>query len=449
MPPPTRTKKAAPRKKPPAGEKKKAASKAGKKVAGAAARKKPTKARRAVKLFRFAPPPRPEPRPAGPPSLAWACAGRLPSRCASVGLRVAPPLEVEWRVRLSAPPVCPPVVSADGVVYVADRDGRLHALDAREGHPLFSRRTDPIRESSPVWPLVAQGLVPRDRVPVSSSPVVFEWHLLFGDDEGLFYCLRRGEAEVIWRKAAPLGMGARQGGAYQAPLVSGEAVITADAEGNLYAGSARNGTTLFKRYLRGRPAAPPALAHPRVVVATTPLYPGEPSVLHALHVDTGERSWHRDLPGAPGPALATTREHAVVGGAFGLRAHAVKDGALAWAAETPPVVGPLAHDGRTVVAPVAGGGLVGVDAATGARRWTDGGRGASPVAAGGGPAIAGDVVWTAAEAGLVAWDLATGKALGRVRVPELVGGPVLFGDRRVLVATTRGEVLCLRPERGG
>ncbi|MCO5168659.1 MAG: PQQ-binding-like beta-propeller repeat protein [Planctomycetes bacterium] len=423
-----------------------------KKKAPAAAAARPAakkKARRAVKLFRFAPPPRPEPRPAGPPLLAWACAGRLPSRCASVGRRVAPPLEVAWRVRLSAPPVCPPVVSGDGVIYLADRDGRLHALDAREGHPLFSRRTDAIRESSPVWPLVAQGLVPRDRVPVSSSPVVFEWHLLFGDDEGIFYCLRRGEAEVIWRKSAPLGMGARQGGAYQAPLVAGEAVITVDAEGNLYAGSARNGTTLFKRYLRGRPAAPPALAHRLVVVTTTPLYPGEPSVLHALHVETGERSWHRDLPGAPGPALATTREHVLVGGAFGLRAHAVKDGALAWAADVPQVTGPLAHDGATVVAPVAGGGLVGVDAATGARRWTGGGRAAAPVLAGAGPAIAGDVVWTAAEAGLVAWELATGKALGRVRVPEAVGGPVLFGEGRVLVATSRGELLCLRPSGGG
>ncbi len=439
------------KKKAPAAKKKAPAAKkkapAATKKAPAAKKKAPAatkKQRRAVKLFRFEPPPRPEPRPAGPPALAWSCAGRLPSRCASTGRRVAPPLELVWRVRLSAPPVCAPVVSGDGVIYVADRDGRLHALDAREGHPLFTRHTDAIRESSPVWPLVAQGLVPRDRVPVSSPPVVFDWHLLFGDDEGIFYCLRRGEAEVIWRKTAPLGMAARQGGAYEAPLAAGEAVITVDAEGNLYAGSARNGTTLFKLYLRGRPAAPPALLHPRVIVATTALYPGERSVLHAVHIETGVRAWHRDLPGTP-TALTTTREHAVVGGSFGLRAFAAKDGAPAWAADVAPVVGPLAHDGATVVAPVEGGRLVGVDARSGARRWVAAGRAGAPVLASTGPAIAGDVVWTAAEVGLVAWELATGKAIARVRAPESVGGPVLFGDGRVLLATTRGELLCLRP----
>jgi outer membrane protein assembly factor BamB len=363
-----------------------------------------------------------------------------------VALRVAPPLTVAWRVRLSGPSATAPVVSGDGVAYVADKDGRLHALDVQGGHPLFTASTDAIRESSPVWPLVAQGLVPRDRVPISSTPVVFEWHLLFGDDEGIFYCLRRGEAEVIWRKSAPLGMSARQGGAYRAPFVTGEVLITVDAEGNLYAGSARNGTTRFKRYLRGEPAAPPALAHSRVFVATTPIYKGEPSMLHAIDVDTGERSWTRELPGAPGEALVTTREHVVTGGAFGLRAFALADGAPAWTADVPPVTGPLAHDGRTLVAPVEGGALAAVDVATGARRWTGSGRGGAPVLEGTGASLAGDVVWTAAEGGLVAWDLATGKALGRARVPDVVGRPVIAGDRRLLVATTRGEVICLEPE---
>lgn len=409
----------------------------------AAAAKKKRKG--AVKLFRFEAPTPKAPRPHAPHLLAWPCEGRLPNRCASVARRVAPPLEVAWRVRLSGPSATAPVVSGDGVAYVADTDGRLHALDVLGGHPLFTSSTDAIRESSPVWPLVAQGLVPRDRVPVSSAPVVFEWHLLFGDDEGLFYCLRRGEAEVIWRKSAPLGMAARQGGAYRAPFVTGETLVTVDAEGNLYAGSARNGTTRFKRYLRGEPASAPALAYPRVIVATTPIYKGEPSMLHALEVDTGERSWTRELPGPPCDALTTTRDVVVVGGAFGLRAFGLEDGAPAWNADLPPVTGPLAHDGRTLTAPVEGGGLVAVDVATGARRWTGSGRGGAPVLAGTGPTLAGDVVWTASEGGLVAWDLTSGKALGRVRVPDIVRRPVVAGDGHVIVATRRGEVICLRP----
>src|SRR5204862_1015465 len=102
---------------------------------------------------------------------------------------------------------------------------------------------------------------------VSSPPAVFEWHLLFGDDEGIFYCVRRGDFAVIWRKSAALSLAGRRGEAYRAPVCGGGTVYTVDADGNLYAASARNGTTLFSRFLRGRPQAAPVLGGGLVLVS--------------------------------------------------------------------------------------------------------------------------------------------------------------------------------------
>jgi hypothetical protein len=141
-------------------------------------------------------PPRPRIQP-------WPCAGRSGSRSSAVVQRISPPLKVSWRHKLAAPSRAQPVVSEDGVVYVADREGELRALDVETGKRTFKLRTDPILGASPAWPLVVQKLVPGDRVPVSAAACVYEWHLFFGDDEGIFYCLRRGDAEVIWRRSSP------------------------------------------------------------------------------------------------------------------------------------------------------------------------------------------------------------------------------------------------------
>ena len=91
--------------------------------------------------------------------LAWPALGRSASRSGSSPVRLAPPVRQDWKVRLRAPAGTAPVISEDGALYVADRDGELRALDAETGGKVFSMRTDPILGASPAWPLVSQGVV--------------------------------------------------------------------------------------------------------------------------------------------------------------------------------------------------------------------------------------------------------------------------------------------------
>lgn len=377
--------------------------------------------------------------------LGWPCLGRTAGRSAASPVRLAPPLKAAWKKKLRAPAATSPVVSEDGLLYVADREGELRALDAETGEEHAKLRTDPVLGASPAWPLVVQGLVPGDRVPVSSPPAVFEWHLLFGDDEGIFYCVRRGDFEVIWRKSAALSLAARRGEAYRAPVCGGGTVFTVDGDGNLYAASARNGTTLFSRFLRGRPTTGPVVSGGLVLVATRPLYPGEPSRLHAIDAGTGERRWATDLRHAPGRALAATHDRVLVGGEEGVSVLALDDGRLLSSLDASTnVLGPVAIDveRRRVFAPI-GGTVVSLDLdaapdGAGGRLWE---AGLLEVVPGTGVALAGSVLWAVTKKGLVALDADTGKSLGKVAVKGgIVGGPVLAANR-LYVATDTGNVL--------
>ena len=389
-----------------------------------------------------------EQQAAGPRWFPWGCLGRVAGRSAALRERIAPPLQEVWSAQLPGVPTGCPVAADDGVVYLGDRDGRLGAFELESGQPRFSLHTDGVRESSPAWPLVAEGLVPRDRVPVSGPAALHAWHLFFGDDEGIFYGVRRGEAQVLWRKVAPLSLAARQKGAYLAPLCAGELVLTVDTDGNLYGADGRSGRTVFSLFLRGRPAAPPALAPWRdlALVAARPLFPGEKPRLHAVGL-SGERRWHADLPFAPGPALAATQDLVLVGGEGGLLAYAAEDGQLRWrSAGAEPCVGGLALGQERVFAP-APAGVVARELSSGATAWTSppGTRGVTPLP-GAGLLLAGDVVWCPTARGLVALEAATGKVLGRERLPgDPVGAPVCAGG--MLLVATSGRVL--RAWRGG
>lgn len=439
----------------PAGKKQTAAAK----PKPAAAKKKPAtrqpgrKAARKPKpvlvVFDPAEQARERAQPAGPRWFPWGCQGRVPGRSAALRERLGPPLEEAWSAPLRGVPAGCPVAADDGVVYLGDRDGRLLAYELESGEVRFELHTDAVRESSPAWPLVAQGLVPGDRVPVSGPAALHAWHLFFGDDEGIFYGVRRGEAQVLWRKSAPLSLAARQKAAYLAPLCAGELVITCDADGNLYAADGRSGRTVFALFLRGRPAAPPALVPWRdlLLVAARPLYPGEKPRLNAVGLN-GERRWAVDLPFAPGPALGATQELALVGGEGGLVAYQTAHGELAWRAAGPePAIGGLACDQARVFAPTPGG-VVARALGDGSTLWTSpsGSRGVTPLP-GAGLLLAGDVLWCPTARGLAALDAGTGQVLARERLPgDPVGAPVVAGG--LLLVACAGRVLRAYRGRG-
>jgi outer membrane protein assembly factor BamB len=423
-----------------------------------AAAKKPSRPRRKLpqrskkKVFTFTPEEQRQERPAQAPErriAPWLCSRRSPTRDARVHVTLGPKLELDWTLQLGAPAAGAPVVADDGALYVGDREGGLHAIDVERGERRFQLHTDPILEASPAWPLVDQGLVPANRVPVSASPAILRWHLFFGDDEGIFYNVRRGDAQTLWRKAAPLTLASRSGGAYQAPFAVGDMVYTADADGNLYAAWTRSGKTVFSRFLRGRPAAPPALGlgGQRVLITTAPLYPSEPALLHALDATRGDRCWTAELPADPSPALATARNHALVGSVAGLTAFRLYDGARSWHRQLEHGVGGgLAVDAQRIYAPV-GQSVQAFALDGGSPLWevSTGDGKLAPLVPGAGLTVSGDVVWVPAERSLIALAAETGKVLARQRVPGKPVGELVVAADRLIVATDSGELRAYRP----
>jgi len=396
--------------------------------------KSKTKTRKSkAKLFRFEESGEPRQRYVGERINAWPCWGRAPSRASAMREPFAPPLEVRWSRKLSAPAATSPAVGADGVLYVADRDGELAAFELETGEPRYALRTDPVREASPAWPLVAQGLVPVDRVPVSSTPAVGHAHVLFGDAEGIFYCARRSGGEVLWRKASPLSMAGRGGVAYPAPLIFDDHVFAADADGNVYAAATRNGRAAFRTSVRGRPSAPLALSASRalLLVACAPQFPGEPHRLHALEAWEGRPVWKLDLPGRV-HAVGCGRDFALCVGEGGVSAVRLDGGALAWSLAEPRGRALSLAGSRGFVGGAEG--VVALDLERGEARWKN------DLGAVHGLACAGDVLWATGEHGLAALDAESGKLLGKPRVPGTPVGQPVFAGGLLVVATDSREL---------
>ncbi|MEZ6189441.1 MAG: PQQ-binding-like beta-propeller repeat protein [Planctomycetota bacterium] len=427
--------------------KKPAAKKVAKKKAPAkkAATKKPTAKKKpatkepTAKLFRFEEEATPRVRYGGERINAWPCYGRAPSRSSAMREAFAPPVETRWTLRLNAPACASPAVGQDGLLYVPDREGGLYAFELETGEGRYALRTDPVREASPAWPLVAQGLVPRDRVPVSSTPAVAHHHLLYGDAEGIFYCVRKSGGEVLWRKASPLSMAGRGGVAYPAPLIFDDHVFAADADGNVYAAATRNGRAAFRTSIRGRPTAPLALSPPRalLLVACDPLFPGEPRLLHGLDAWEGQALWKLELPGRA-HAVACGRDFALCLSDGGLTAAYLDDGALAWSLPEPTgtalcLAGPRAFVGGAQ-------GVTALDLPSQTVRWAQPELGAVH-----GLALADRVLWIHAEGGLAALDADTGKVLAKPRLPGTPVGQPVFAGGLLIVATDAGELRALGP----
>ncbi len=71
------------------------------------------------------------------------------------------------------------VVTADGRVYFGSTvDHRLHCVDAKSGQP--------------IWDFYTEG-------PIRLAPTLAHGNVYFGSDDGLVYCLRAADGEVVWQ----------------------------------------------------------------------------------------------------------------------------------------------------------------------------------------------------------------------------------------------------------
>ena len=128
---------------------------------------------------------------------------------------------------------------ADGSLYCASDLGRLHALDARTGQPL--------------WEFDAQA-------PIRYAPQMSDGKLYFASDAGKVYCLDE-TGKKLWvtqLEAAPSGQGA----------LVGDTLIIATIRGNVYALNLRDGSLQWRQILGVPLFSPVTAADPLVTVGS-------------------------------------------------------------------------------------------------------------------------------------------------------------------------------------
>jgi eukaryotic-like serine/threonine-protein kinase len=295
-------------------------------------------------------------------------------------------LTVKWRVSGLDFGLASATV-ADGRVYVARKDGKLHALDRNTGQELWNFPPDALDgDFADATPAVANGIVyfgvnrggpvvyavdaaTGVRIwshggPISqiiSSPTLLEGGVYVAFTDGTIRALDAATGQVIWSAT-------QDQGAYSSPAVDKGRLYIAIHNRGLLALDATNGATLWLAPIPGPQWSSPAVDNGRVFVGSI-----DDHKLYAFDAVTGQTLW-----------TATTSD---------------------WVQSSPAVANGVVYIGNKA------GDLYAFDAATGGLIWRTG---LTNTDIFDGPTVANGVVYAAgADAKLYAVEAATGRVLFR------------------------------------
>ena len=308
------------------------------------------------------------------PSMQWSMYGASPQRTqAQPDLRVRPPFRVVWSRGLGGLVEFPAVVQ-DGVAYVANGRGVVHALDMRTGEVIWRHDTPngKMASSPAVWgdELVVHGMDGHVWVlrrsdgrllwnydvgsPVESSPVVVHGVDVFGTWDGTITALDLQTHRVRWRRADGCKI-------TSSASLAGRTLYIGDYCGRLLALSARTGALRWSAGVNGRIYGTPAVDAGRVFVPSS-----DGGSLTAFSVG-GRRLWSRYIGSYVYSSPAVSAGRVFFGSYNGVfYAVSARTGATLWERATG---GPISG-AAVVVDGVAYAGsfshrIVGVDAQTG------------------------------------------------------------------------------------
>jgi len=239
--------------------------------------------------------------------------------------------------KLTGPPkfVTAPVYRR-GRLYLAYLSGKLLALDASSGKPVWRRNMHAHLESSPLaigetlylgdddgdlmalrtsdggtrWRLATPGAI-------KASPSHHRGRVFVADYEGAMFAVDAASGKLLWRtnttKVKPFGLG----GFYSSPSAGFGQVYAARDDGTVYAFDERTGRVAWffqtGHFIYGSPAAAQVPGTPPTV------YIGSyDERLYALNARTGKPEWHFDV-GGPVPGTATVIGHTVYTSSFKTR----------------------------------------------------------------------------------------------------------------------------------
>ena len=317
---------------------------------------------------------------AGPPPVDWPLFGRIPARTHYLAApeRFNPPLKRVWSFNTRGLIEFPPAVH-DGIAYVANKYGDVHAVDLTTRKVLWDlgkQRRDVGPPSDVTAPVYSAGrafvayetgaLVAIDaatghidwkrdlRSRLESSPLVIGGRLYIGTDKTNLVALDTEDGKVLWSFNSPAPIKA-------SPSYAAGRIFIGDYRGTMYALEADSGkvawatnTTRVGPGGSGGFYSSPAVAYGRVYAARDdgrvfafdarsgriswtfatagPVYgspavarvPGTPptvyigsydSHLYALAARTGRKEWRFDV-GGPIPGTATVIGHTVYTSSF-------------------------------------------------------------------------------------------------------------------------------------
>lgn len=312
---------------------------------------------------------------------------------------------VQWTVRTGGAVRSTPAVTAERV-YVGSNDGTLYAIDRRSGRV--------------VWKFAAGGAV-------AASPAVAGGLVVAATLPGRLFAVDAATGKLRWSVAtgATLPPNTAPAGGWDlfasSPVVAGETVVIGAPDGAIRALALRTGRLRWKAATGGRVRATPAVHDGMVVVGS---WDGR---VYALDLATGATRWVHHTVGD------TLDSHAA-----GFDRRALQSS-------------PAIAEGMVFVGS-RDGGLYGLDAATGARRWRATHRGSWVV---GSPAVQAGRVYVGSSDGhfVQAVDAVSGKELWRLPTgANVLASPLLAGG--MLIVTTHrtdapwGDLLALDPATG-
>ena len=216
------------------------------------------------------------------PQLQWPVYGATPSRSqAQQYIRLRPPFRTVWAVPLGGLIEFPAVVD-DGVAYVGNFKGTLHAISMRFGTILWRHETPHAKmASSPavdgdtlVYHSMDGHVFVLDRADgraawswsagsaIESSPIVRDGVDYFGTWSGRLYALDLRTHRLRWSRE----LGAK---ITSSAAISGRTLYIGDYAGRIWALSVRTGATRWVGSVDGRVYGTPAVAGGRVFVPSS------------------------------------------------------------------------------------------------------------------------------------------------------------------------------------
>lgn len=228
-----------------------------------------------------------------------------PQRSGTVADAAVTDLEIAWSAELGGSVDSSPAV-VGGVVYVGNSLGTMHALSARDGSPLWAFTTGGAVVSSPA---VAAGLV------------------VFGSVDGFLYAVRAADGRLAWSYRT-------RGPVLSSPAVTDDTVVFGSMDGRLCALRLSSGELLW------RTEAGAGIQGAPTITAGIVLYGDDDARMRALALTDGGLRWEAQGSGKVVAAPVVDGDLVV----FGLM-------------------------GPSALRPPKLDYLVGIDLATGEKRW--------------------------------------------------------------------------------